>query len=115
MAAWKLDLEPRENHFDKRVTVTTPLQKAGAYLRHGQDGRRQHQLHRRLGRRHGDRQEAAGPARRYYFVADAVTGKPVAKANVEFFGWQQEHRDKPPQLRGRHASSSPSSPTPTAR
>ena len=32
----------------------------------------------------------------YYFVADAVTGKPVAKANVEFFGWQQSYHDKPP-------------------
>ena len=25
-----------------------------------------------------------------YYVADAVTGKPIAKANVEFFGWRQE-------------------------
>ena len=25
----------------------------------------------------------------YYYVADAVTGQPVAKANVEFFGWKQ--------------------------
>ena len=25
----------------------------------------------------------------YYFVADAVSGKPIAKANVEFFGWKQ--------------------------
>ena len=32
----------------------------------------------------------------YYFVADAVTGKPIAKANVEFFGWQQIYHDKPP-------------------
>ena len=28
----------------------------------------------------------------FYFVADAVTGKPVAKANVEFFGWQHSSR-----------------------
>ena len=32
----------------------------------------------------------------YYFVADAVTGKPVAKANVEFFGWQQIWHNNPP-------------------
>ncbi len=37
--AGRLTLEPRENHFDKRVTVTTPLQKAGAYLLDRQDGR----------------------------------------------------------------------------
>ena len=24
----------------------------------------------------------------YYFVADAATGQPIARANVEFFGWQ---------------------------
>ncbi|MCI0358210.1 MAG: alpha-2-macroglobulin, partial [Planctomycetaceae bacterium] len=32
VAAWDLDLEPRENHFDRRITVTTPLQKPGAYM-----------------------------------------------------------------------------------
>ncbi len=32
VAAWSMDLEPRENHFDKRVTVASPLQKPGAYL-----------------------------------------------------------------------------------
>ena len=29
--------------------------------------------------------------RQMYFVADAATGKPVAEANLEFFGWQQRH------------------------
>ena len=24
----------------------------------------------------------------FYYVADAVTDKPIAKANVEFFGWR---------------------------
>ena len=32
VARWDLDLEPRPAHFDRRITVTTPLQKAGAYL-----------------------------------------------------------------------------------
>ncbi len=32
VAAWDLPLEPREQHFDRQVTVTTPLQQAGAYL-----------------------------------------------------------------------------------
>ena len=31
----------------------------------------------------------------FYYVADAVTGKPVAKANVEFFGWRQIYHNKP--------------------
>jgi hypothetical protein len=32
VANWSVDLAPREKHFDKRVTITTPLQKSGAYL-----------------------------------------------------------------------------------
>ena len=32
VASWDLDLKPRPDHWDKRVTVATPLQKAGAYL-----------------------------------------------------------------------------------
>jgi len=32
VAQWDLDLHPRPDHFDKRITVATPLQKAGAYL-----------------------------------------------------------------------------------
>ena len=31
----------------------------------------------------------------YYFVADAVSGAPVAKANVEFFGWRQVSHNSP--------------------
>ena len=27
----------------------------------------------------------------WYFVADAKTGQPIAKANLEFFGYRQEH------------------------
>src|SRR5690606_192639 len=32
VAEWSLDLEPRSNHYDRRISVTTPLQRAGAYL-----------------------------------------------------------------------------------
>ena len=32
VANWTLDLDPKPNHVDDEVTVTTPLQKAGAYL-----------------------------------------------------------------------------------
>ncbi len=89
-AKWSMALKPRAKHFDKRVTVTTPLQKPGAYL-----------LSARM---------AGGntsfiiiwlndtaiikkplPGKTYYFVADAVSGRPIAKANVEFFGYRQKH------------------------
>ena len=89
-AAWKLDLE-RGEHFDKRVTVTSPLDKAGAYLitakmAQGNTSRIILWLndtvlaHKTLDNKG------------WYYVADAVTGKPVAKANLEFFGWRQEQR-----------------------
>ena len=33
------------------------------------------------------------PDKSFYYVADAVTGAPIAKANVEFFGYRQRHID----------------------
>ena len=107
-------LEPRENHFDKRVTVTTPLQKPGAYLVDGQDGRRQHQLHRRLGRRHGDRQEAARRqdlllrGRRRHGQADRQGQRRVLRLAAESITTSRRGTKSSP-------GSSPSSPTPTAR
>ena len=88
VATWNLDVKPRLNHFDRRVTVTTPLQKAGAYLlvakmANGNTSRivlwlddtaiikkplNQQQLH---------------------FVCDATTGKPIPNAQLDFFGWKQ--------------------------
>jgi uncharacterized protein YfaS (alpha-2-macroglobulin family) len=89
VASWDLDLTPRPEHVDSRVTVTTPLQKPGAYLLIGRMADNgnvsriivwlsdtvilRKQLHEQS----------------YYFVADAVTGQPVPQANVEFFGWKQ--------------------------
>ncbi len=32
VANWSLDLSPRENHWDSRVEVATPLQKPGLYV-----------------------------------------------------------------------------------
>ena len=88
-ANWSLDLKPKPNHEDSRVTITTPLQKAGAYLLTGKmkDGN--------VGRviiwvadtvivkKQLDKQS-------WYYVADAVTGRPLPKVNVEYFGWRQE-------------------------
>lgn len=91
-ARWSVELEPRENHFDRRTTVTTPLQKAGAYL-----------LTARM--RDGNTQSVVVwvadtaivkkplEGKSLYYVADANTGKPIADCNVEFFGYWQEHLD----------------------
>src|SRR5262249_20403439 len=87
-AAWDMELKPRPEHLDERVTVTTPLEKPGAYMvtatmKNGNVSRIiiwvadtvivKKQLDNKV----------------LYYVADAVTGKPVEKANVEFFGWKQ--------------------------
>ena len=88
VAQWQLPLEPRENHFDKRVTVTTPLQKPGAYLLTAKmAGGNTSYIVVWVDDTAIVKKPLAGKT--YYFVADAVTGQPIAKANVEFFGWQQ--------------------------
>ena len=88
VATWKLDLTPQPNHFDSLVKVTTPLQKAGAYLLTGRlaDGNVSRVVvwlaDAALVRKPLDGKSLS-------FVADAVTGQPIAKANIEFFGWKQ--------------------------
>ena len=91
VASWTLELAPRENHFDRRITVTTPVEKAGAYLVTAKmAGGNTSRIILWL----NDTVIARKPlnGKTWYFVADAVTGRPIAKANLEFFGWRQENR-----------------------
>ena len=89
VASWELELTPREGHFDRRITVATPLQRAGAYLVSGkmEGGNTSYVViwvaDTAIVRKPMDKQI-------YCFIADAVTGRPISKANVEFFGWRQE-------------------------
>ncbi|HMP77919.1 MAG TPA: MG2 domain-containing protein [Pirellulaceae bacterium] len=87
VAQWALKLEPRPNHFDRRMTVNTPLQKAGAYLLTAQmkNGNTSHVV---LWIEDLALLRKPGTDTYYYFVGDAVSGQPVAGANVEFFGWR---------------------------
>ena len=89
VAGWDLDLKPRPAHFDRRVTVKTPLKQAGAFLLTAKmdDGNVSRIIiwisdtvlvQKRL------------DGRDFYFVADAVSGRPIPKANVEFFGYVQQ-------------------------
>jgi hypothetical protein len=91
VASWSMELKPRERHFDKRITVTTPLEKTGAYLLTAEmsGGNTSHIILWLA-----DTAIAKKPldGKTLYFVADAVTGRPIPKANVEFFGWRQERR-----------------------
>ncbi|MGC3967080.1 MAG: MG2 domain-containing protein [Pirellulales bacterium] len=94
VAEWKLDLEPRAMHFDKRVTVTSPLEKAGAYLVTAKvaDGNEVRSI-LWLADTVIVKKPLAGKS--FVYVADAVTGAPVPKANVEFFGYRWKEVEVP--------------------
>jgi hypothetical protein len=89
-AKWSMPLKPRPNHFDSRVTVATPLQTAGAYLVTAQvaDGNISRIVlwvaDTAIVQKQLDKQA-------WLFVADAAGGQPVAKANLEFFGYRQKY------------------------
>ena len=89
VAAWDVELDPRPEHFDRRIDITTPLQRAGAYLVEAtlEDGNAS-RIVLWLDDTAIVKKQLDGKT--WYFVADAVSGKPVAGANVEFFGWRQE-------------------------
>ncbi|MFO1092578.1 MAG: MG2 domain-containing protein [Planctomycetaceae bacterium] len=89
VAAWDVDLDPRPEHFDRRITITTPLQRAGAYL---VEARLENGNTSRIVLWLDDTVIVKKPldGQTWYFVADAVTGQPVAGADVEFFGWKGE-------------------------
>ncbi|MFH2002010.1 MAG: MG2 domain-containing protein [Planctomycetota bacterium] len=89
VAEWALGLSPRKHHFDRRINVTTPLQKAGAYLltaqmEKGNTSKVILWVHDTVIVK---KQLDEGT---WFYVADAMTGKPIAKANLEFFGYRQE-------------------------
>ena len=91
VADWKLELNPRPNHMDRRITIQTPLQQAGAYLVTAkvENGNVSNIIlwvadtaivNKRLS------------GQNWYYVADAVTGHPIANANLEFFGFRPRTR-----------------------
>ncbi len=90
VASWDLELKPRPDHFDRRITVATPLQKAGAYLLVGKmaDGNTS-----RIIVWLDDTAIVKKPLehKTLYVVADAVSGKPLKKINLEFFGYQWKY------------------------
>ena len=94
VASWTRKLVPRPEHLDRLVTLNTPLKQAGAYL-----------LTARMTDGNVSRilvwiSDTAVVQKRIdggdlYFVADAVTGSPIAGARVEFFGYEQRRIQKP--------------------
>ena len=90
VAEWELELKPAPNHWDRRVDVETPLTEAGAYLLTANvDGNNLCQTVVWL----ADTVAVAKQVDKgeLYFVADAMSGAPVAGAEVEFFGYFQQN------------------------
>jgi len=89
VATWKEKLEPRPSHFDKRITVATPLKNAGAYLVTAKvaGGNTSYIVLWVADTALVQKQLAE---KTWYFVADAVTGQPIPNANVEFFGFKHQ-------------------------
>lgn len=89
VTAWEMTLAPGTRHFDKRITVAAPLKKAGAYLLTAKlaDGNVSKIVmwvnDTVIVRKQLDKAS-------YFFVADAVTGEPLPRVNVEFFGYRQQ-------------------------
>ncbi len=88
VASWSLALKPRPNHFDKRITVTTPLQEAGAYLVTAKvDKGNTTNVVVWVADTVLVRKPLEGAF--LYFTADAVTGAPVEGAALDLFGYRQ--------------------------
>ncbi|OYW18822.1 MAG: alpha-2-macroglobulin, partial [Planctomycetales bacterium 12-60-4] len=92
-------LDPKPEHVERLIDIASPLQQAGAYLVTAQlkDGNTS-----RIIVWVADTAIVKKPldGKSWYYVADAVSGRPIEKANVEFFGWMQENvQRKPNQFR----------------
>ncbi|MDA3961264.1 MAG: MG2 domain-containing protein, partial [Planctomycetota bacterium] len=86
VAQWQQVLKPLPDHFDRRVEIETPLEQAGAYLVEATlIGGSTSRMVVWIADTALVRKDVDGQA--WYYVADAVTGKPVADAQVDWFGF----------------------------
>ncbi|MDQ2730808.1 MAG: MG2 domain-containing protein, partial [Armatimonadota bacterium] len=86
-AAWTQTLQPRPGHFDRRITITTPLKKAGAYLlRAKMENGNTSSIVLWVADTVIVKKPVSGGA--LYYVADANTGAPVPAARLNFFGYR---------------------------
>jgi len=86
-ASWREVLQPRENHFDKLITVETPLQKPGAYLVTATiAGGNTSRIIAWLDDTVIIRKPLSGKT--LYYVADAISGKPLEGITLELFAYR---------------------------
>ena len=89
VANWEQKLDPPADHFDATASVKTPLNKAGAWFVSGkmQNGNEARMVIWIADTAITRKRIEAGTLN---FVCDAVSGAPVANAELEYFGWQQQ-------------------------
>ncbi|QDT64656.1 alpha-2-macroglobulin family protein [Calycomorphotria hydatis] len=91
-AEWEVKLNPRDGHVDTRKTIDTPLKESGAYLVEGTiDGGNTSRIVLWLADTAIVKKQLNNEV--MYFVADALTGEPISRVNVEFFGWRWDRRN----------------------
>ncbi|MEZ6121913.1 MAG: hypothetical protein R3C49_01915 [Planctomycetaceae bacterium] len=94
-ATWKVGLKPPEQHFDAIETISVPVRSAGAYLVTGKvQGGNELQMVIWVADTAITRKRIEEGV--LNIVSDAVTGAPVAGAEMEFFGWRQERQGNTP-------------------
>lgn len=105
-ADWSQPLKPRDNHFDSRITIETPLTKSGAYLiKAKMAGGNETQIVLWL----ADSALIKNPIDKgvFYFIGDAKNGDPISGADVNFFGYRQvqiEDHSLVNKISGRHSN-----------
>jgi uncharacterized protein YfaS (alpha-2-macroglobulin family) len=92
VASWQMALEPDKHHWDRRVTVQFPdaLKASGAYL---VEARMPQGNSARIVIWVADTVIVKKPLKQQmlYYVADAVSGKALAGADIDFFGYRTQH------------------------
>ncbi len=92
VAAWSAEIQPRSGHFDRTVTLKTPLSRPGAYLvKSAIVGGNTSAIVAWISDTAIVRRPMAES--QFFFVADSVTGRPIPNASVRFFGWRQTHAE----------------------
>src|SRR5262249_25136147 len=87
VAGWDVKLKPQKDHVDDIITVKTPIEKPGAYLLTAKE---EYGNMSRILVGQPDRaivkKQLEGKAS--FYAAAAIPGKPIPKANVEYFGYR---------------------------
>ncbi|MEL0095121.1 MAG: MG2 domain-containing protein [Planctomycetaceae bacterium] len=88
VTSWTLDLEPRESHLDKRVTVEVPIKETGAYkitatVEGGNTSSIVYWLNNTT------MVKMATNNGQMFYLADSVSGKPLPNTKLDFFGFRQ--------------------------